>query len=162
MTITETNALMHYFIDKSLQLIWRCGTTKFDLRMWCTPLLPCTRHRDTTNHFLSVWPMRQAMGPHVLTVYWLRWVPLGECHCTSLMKFYYKFKRNEMPEYFASFNLHTQGSSHDYSTRQRNEVRTIEDSIPNQMLIHCMDGFASAVKQHSISKCVFECQDESC
>ena len=40
------------------------------------------------------------------------------------MKFYYKYKRNELPDYFISFNLHTQGSTHDYNTRQRDDIRT--------------------------------------
>ena len=40
------------------------------------------------------------------------------------MKFYYKYKRNEVPDYFTSFNLHTQGSTHDYNTRQRDDIRT--------------------------------------
>ena len=26
------------------------------------------------------------------------------------MQFYYKYKRNEVPDYFAYFNLHTRGS----------------------------------------------------
>ena len=90
------------------------------------------------------------------------------------MKFYYKYKRNEVPNYFTSINLHTQGSSDDYNTRQRDDIMTNEmrinlaekcfrnylpktiNSIPNQMLIrmdtHSMDGFASAVKHHLISK----------
>ena len=37
------------------------------------------------------------------------------------MKFYYKYKRNEVPDYFTSFNLHAQGSSHDYNTRYRDK-----------------------------------------
>ena len=102
------------------------------------------------------------------------------------MKFYYKYKCSEVPDYFTSFNLHTQGSSHDYNTHQREDIRTnrvrinshrkmsselfAEDdkfySIPNQILnridIHSMDGFASAVKHHSISKYGMECQNESC
>ena len=40
------------------------------------------------------------------------------------MKFYYKYKRNEVPDYFTSFNLHTQSSSHDYNPRQRDDIRT--------------------------------------
>ena len=40
------------------------------------------------------------------------------------MKFYFGYKRNEVPDNFASFNLHTQGSSHDYNTHQRGDIRT--------------------------------------
>ena len=100
------------------------------------------------------------------------------------MKFYYEYKRNEVPDYFTSFNLHTQGSSHDYNTRQRDDIRTNRvhinltekclrnylpktiNSIPNKVLIridtHSVDGFASAVKHHLISKYDMGCQDESC
>ena len=60
------------------------------------------------------------------------------------VQFYYKYKRSEFPDYFASFNFHTQGSSHDYSTCQ------IGDIMTNKILIrintHCMGGFASVVK----------------
>ena len=100
------------------------------------------------------------------------------------MKFYYKYKRNEVPYYFTSFNLHTQGSTHDYNTRQRDDIRTNRvrinltekclrnyltktiNSIPNQILnridTHSMEGFASAVKHHLISKYGLVCQNESC
>ena len=100
------------------------------------------------------------------------------------MKFYYKYKRNEVPDYFTSFNLHTQGSTHDHNTRQRDDIRTNRvrinltekclrnylpktiNYIPNQILIridtHNMEGFASAVKHHLISKYGLECQNESC
>ena len=100
------------------------------------------------------------------------------------MKFYYKYKRNEGPDYFTSFNLHTQGSTHDYNTRQRDDIKknrvrinltekclrnylpkTI-NYIPNQILnridAHSMEWFASAVKHHLISKYGLECQNESC
>ena len=40
------------------------------------------------------------------------------------MKFCYKYKRNEVPGYFASLNLHTQGSSHDFNKYQRDDIRT--------------------------------------
>ena len=40
------------------------------------------------------------------------------------IKFYYKYKRDEVPDYFASFNLHTQGSFYDYNTHQRDDIRT--------------------------------------
>ena len=47
----------------------------------------------------------------------------------------------------------------------RNYLLKTINSIPNQILIHVdthsMDGFASAVKHHLISKYVLECQDES-
>ena len=100
------------------------------------------------------------------------------------MKFYYEYKRNEVPDYFTSFNLHTQGSTHDYSTRQRDDIRTNRvrinltekclrnylpktiNSIPNQISnridTHSMDRFASAVKHHLITKYGMECQNESC
>ena len=100
------------------------------------------------------------------------------------MKFYYKYKRNEAPNYFTSFNLHTQVSTHDYNTHQRDDIRTNRvrinltekclrnylpktiNSIPNQILnridTHSMQGSASAVKHHLISKDGLECQHESC
>ena len=100
------------------------------------------------------------------------------------MKFYYKYKHNEVPDYFTSFNLHTQGSTHDYNTRQRDDIRTNRvridlnekclrnylpktiNSIPNQILnridTHSMEGFASAVKHHLINKYGLVCQNESC
>ena len=91
------------------------------------------------------------------------------------MKFYYKYKRNEVPHCFA-----TQGSTHHYNTRQRDDIRTNRvrinltekchrnylpktiNSIPNQILnridTHSTDGFASAVKHHLMSKYGMECQ----
>ena len=100
------------------------------------------------------------------------------------MKFYYKYKHKEVPDYFASFTLHTQGSTHDYNTRQRDNIRTNRtrinltekclrnylpktiNSIPNHILIridtHSIEGFASAVKHYLISKYSIECQDENC
>ena len=40
------------------------------------------------------------------------------------MKFYYKYKHNEVLDCFTSFNLHTQGSTHDYNTHHRDDIRT--------------------------------------
>ena len=100
------------------------------------------------------------------------------------MKFYYKYKHKEVPDYFASFTLHTQGSTHDYNTRQRGDIRTNKtrinltekclqnylpktiNSTPNHILTridtHSIEGFASAVKHYLISKYFIECQDENC
>ena len=100
------------------------------------------------------------------------------------MKFYYKYKHKEVPDYLASFALHTQGSTHDYNTRQRDDIRTNRtrinltekclrnylpktiNSIPNHILnridTHSIEGFASAVKHYLISKYSIECQDENC
>ena len=93
-------------------------------------------------------------------------------------------KRNEVPDYFTSFNLHTQGWTHDYNTSHRDDIRTNRvrinltekclrnylpktvNSIPNQILNrvdnHSIDGFSSAVKHHSISKYGMKCQNERC
>ena len=92
------------------------------------------------------------------------------------MKFWYKYKRKEVPDYLTS--------SYDYNIRQRDEIRTSRvrihltekclrnhlpktiNYIPNQILksidTHSMDGFVSAVKHHLISKYGMECQNESC
>ena len=40
------------------------------------------------------------------------------------MKFYYKYKRSEISGNLASFNLHTEGLSDDYNTRQRDDIMT--------------------------------------
>ena len=40
------------------------------------------------------------------------------------MKFYYKYKHEEVPEYFISFNIITQGANHDHDTRNRDDIRT--------------------------------------
>ena len=99
------------------------------------------------------------------------------------MKFYYKYKCNEVTRLFYLFQ-HTQGSTPDYNTRQRDDIRTNRvrinltekclrnylpktiNSIPNQILnridTHSMERFASAVKHHLISKYGLECQNESC
>ena len=100
------------------------------------------------------------------------------------MKFCYKYKRSEVLDCFTSFNLHTQGSTHDYNTHQRDDIRTNRvrinltekclrnylpktiNYLPNQILnridTNSMDGFACAVKHHLISKYGMECQNESC
>ena len=100
------------------------------------------------------------------------------------MKFHYKYKHKEITDYFASFTLHTQGSTHDYKTRQRDDIRTNRtrinltekclrnylpktiNSIPNHILTridtHSIEGFASAVKHYMISKYSIECQDDNC
>ena len=100
------------------------------------------------------------------------------------MKFYYKYKHKKVLDYFASFTLHTQGSTHDYNTRQRDDIRTNRtrinltekclrnylpkaiNSIPNHILTridtHIIEGFASAVKHYLISTYSIECQDENC
>ena len=100
------------------------------------------------------------------------------------MKFYYKYKHKEVPDYFASFTLHAQGSTHDYNTRQRDDIRTnrtrinltekclrnhlpkTTNSTPNHILTridtHSIEGFASAVKHYLISKYSIEYQDENC
>ena len=89
-----------------------------------------------------------------------------------------------IPDYFASYTLHTQGSTHDYTTRQRDGIRTNRtrinltekillnylpkaiNSISNYTLTridtHSIEGFASAVKHYLINKYSIECQDESC
>ena len=78
----------------------------------------------------------------------------------------------------------TQGWTHDYNTRQRDDIRTNRtrinltekclrkylpkaiNSIPNHILTridtHSIEGFASAVKHYLISKYSTECQDENC
>ena len=97
------------------------------------------------------------------------------------MKFYYKYKHKEVPDYFASFTIHAQGSTHDYNTRQRDGIRTnrtrinltekclrnyLPKTIPNYILTridtHSIKGCSSAVKHCLISKYSIECQDESC
>ena len=96
------------------------------------------------------------------------------------MKFYYKYKHKEVPHYFASFTLHTQGSTHDYNTTiseiervsispkkcLRNYLPKTINSIPNHILTridtHSIEGFASAVKHYLISKYFIERQDENC
>ena len=70
------------------------------------------------NNKVYVWCKHTTMNkkmdkPGVLDMLPLNW-----------MKLYNKYKRNEVPDCFASFNLHTQGSSHDYNTRQRDDIRT--------------------------------------
>ena len=99
------------------------------------------------------------------------------------MKFYCKYKHNEVSGYFVSFNLQTHGSSHDYNTHQtedigtnrahvnltekclRNHLPKTTNYIPNQILIridtHRTDWFVSAVKLHLVSKYGMECQDEN-
>ena len=79
---------------------------------------------------------------------------------------------------------HTQGSTHDYNTRQRYDIRTNRtrinltekclrnylpktiNSIPNHILTRIdtqsIEGFASTVKHYLISKYSIECQDENC
>ena len=100
------------------------------------------------------------------------------------MKFYYKYKHKEVPHYFASFTLRTQCSTHDYNTRQRDDIRTNRtlinlteqclrnylpktiNSIPNHILTridnHSIERIASAVKHYLISKYSIECQGENC
>ena len=100
------------------------------------------------------------------------------------MKIYYKYKRNEVPDYFTSFNSHTQGLTYDYNTRQRDDIRTnrvrinltekmsselfAEDdkfyskSFLNRIDTHSMERFASAVKHHLTSKYGLVIQNESC
>ena len=100
------------------------------------------------------------------------------------MKSYCKYKHTEVPDYFVSFSLHTQGSTQDYNTRQignnktnrtrikltekclRNYLPKTINSIPNHILTridtHSKERFASAVKHYLISKYSIECQDESC
>ena len=84
------------------------------------------------------------------------------------MKFYYKYKRNEVLDHFTSFNLHTQGSTHDYNTHQRDDIRTnrvrinLAENVFGITLSDSMDGFVATVKHHLISKYGMECQNESC
>lgn len=100
------------------------------------------------------------------------------------MKFYYKYKHEEVPKYFISFNLTTQGANHDHDTRNRDNIRTNRtrlcltdkclrnylpckiNSIPNNVLAridtHSINGFASAVKSHLLIAYFAECTDDSC
>ena len=52
----------------------------------------------------------------------LRILSVPDMLLLNSMKFYYKYKRNEVQDYFSSINLHTQGSSLDYNTRQRDDI----------------------------------------
>ena len=87
----------------------------------------------------------------------------------NALKFYYKYERKEVPIYFYTFDIKTQGSVHDHDTRQRNDIRTnrtrlkITDkclrnylpgkinSMPNILLArintHSIRGFSLAIKK---------------
>ena len=102
----------------------------------------------------------------------------------NCLKFYYKYKRKQVPDYFYSINLTTKRDIHDHNTRQRDDIITNRtrinltdkclrnylpgklNSVPNQMLLrvntHSIQGFASAVKSYLISLYRFECTDDHC
>ena len=81
------------------------------------------------------------------------------------MKFYYEYKRNEVPDYFTSFNLHTQGSTHDYNTCQRDDIRTnrVRINLTEKCLRNYLPKTINSIPNHILNhKYGMECQNESC
>ena len=88
------------------------------------------------------------------------------------LTFYYKYVNKILPYFFDSFDITTQGSLHNYNTRQRNKVRLnrtrikmtdkcLRNYLPEQLnslphivsgkiYTHSLHGFSSAVKRFTL------------
>ena len=70
------------------------------------------------------------------------------------MKFYYKYKHKEVLDYSASFTLHTQGSTHDYNTRQRDDIGT--NRTPINLTEKCLRNYLSkminSIPNHTLTR----------
>ena len=100
------------------------------------------------------------------------------------LTFHYKYVNKNLPYYFDSFNITTQGSLHNYNTRQRDNVRLNRtrikltdkclrnylpeklNSVPNivssKIYTHGLHGFSSAVQRFILANYSTECTIENC
>ena len=102
----------------------------------------------------------------------------------NALKFYYKYVHNILPPYFYTFNIITQGSSHDHFTRHRGQMRTervrivlaekrlkiflpklineTPRSILDKINTHSIQGFSFNIKRSFIHDYVNECSIPRC
>ena len=108
-----------------------------------------------------------------------RWISIKN----SILKFYYKYEHDTVPEYFKSTNFITK-PSHEYSTRQRGPLRNplahtscaqqslrfnlsnLIRSTPEQTLekiyTHSLQGFNWYIKRTTIANYQLECSIPEC
>ena len=100
----------------------------------------------------------------------------------SILKFYYKYENNTIPEYFKSSNFIAK-SSHNYSTRQRttrnplmrtssaqqslrylssNLIRSTSENILQKVHTHSYHGFAWYMKRKTIGNYKEGCEIPNC
>ena len=113
----------------------------------------------------------------------LNLLKLPDIYRNSILKFYYKYEHNKVPDYFKSTNFITI-QSHEYSTRQRGSVRNpvtrtshaqqslrfilsnLIQSTPAHTLqkvyTHSLQGFASYIKRTTIANYQLECSIPNC
>ena len=104
-------------------------------------------------------------------------------HMNSL-KFYYKFKHEQLPPYFLAFNMTTQGEIHTHDTRQRDSIRTNRtriklvdkcirnylpdkiNSTPEHVLsridTHSIQGYSSCFKSYILNQYETQCNRINC
>ena len=113
----------------------------------------------------------------------LNLLKLPDIYKNSILKFYYKYEHDTVPEYFKSTNFITK-PSHEYSTRQRGPLRNplahtswsqqslrfnlsnLIRSTPEQTLekiyTHSLQGFNWYIKRTTIANYQLECSIPEC
>ena len=113
----------------------------------------------------------------------LNLLKLPDIYKNSILKFYYKYENNTVPDYFKATSFITK-PSHDYSTRQRDTLRNpathtshaqqslrfilsrLIRSTPEHVLqkihTHSFPGFIWYIKRITIENYQLECQKPDC
>ena len=95
----------------------------------------------------------------------------------NILKFYYKFKNNELPQFFQSFRIQSRSEIHNYNTRQKDSLctsrttrifadRCLRNYTPCKILekvfTHSFQGFCKYIKLQKINSYQIECAIPNC
>ena len=114
----------------------------------------------------------------------LKLLKLADIFNLQQLKFYYKYIKGDLPEYFKSLNFVPNSNYHNYDTRHRNQLhigitkkaftkKCIRHSIPalinktpssitEKLSSHSLNGFSHYVKNYYISEYNIVCSIDNC
>jgi hypothetical protein len=114
----------------------------------------------------------------------LKLLKLTDMFTLNVLKFYYKFKRGQLPSFFQSYAIMPQSDVHAHATRHHSHIRTqvtrtrlaqkclrhtlpsVINNTPNHITskidTHSYQGFSTYVKKHLIDSYSYECHIPDC
>ena len=165
--ITIYNALIQPHLNYGILLWGRNSKRIHKLQKWAVRSITCSKYNAHSEPLFIK----------------LKLLKIHDIYRLNLLKFYYKYTKSSLPNYFIGMFDELQ-RNHPYLTRNRERpvvarVRTtaanmsIRFSVPNEIInthpsilekvsTHSLNGFSSYVKQHYISKYKPLCDIENC